>query len=82
MGDHRVAQIFRAARAGLPKPQRIAQSLCVHQAARAVQVALIQSVSSLRTLRGDSLIHLSNRDHFAGFAEHALQVGHGAGSGD
>ncbi len=57
-------------------------SLCVYQAARFVQVALIESVSSLRTLTGNSLIHFSNRDHFAGFAKHALQVGHGADSGD
>ena len=66
-----------------PKPQRIAQSLCGYQAARAAHVALIESVSSLRTLSGNSLIHLSNRDHFAGFAEHALQIGHrAAGSED
>ena len=69
-------------RAFTPKPQRIAQSLCGRQAERAVQVVLIESVSSLGTLSGNNLIHLSNRYHFAGFAEYALQRGHWPGSSD
>ena len=81
MGDHRVAQIFRIARAFNPKPQRIARSLCGRQAELAVHL-LIESVSCLRTLSDNNFVDLGNRDHFVSFAEHALQIGHRASSGD
>ena len=42
MSDHRVAQIFRVARAGLPKPQRIAQSLCDGKNANGFQSTTIK----------------------------------------